>query len=124
MNNLATVIAALTKAAEADNAYAVTNLTIRVVRESIPAGCVGYSLTEVKNLPRLKETIAGCLNAKNQKYFGIKVIPSNDLRYGDSVAIYCTKSMAMKWKDNQEEIPENLIPFLSNGDDNTDGLAA
>ena len=87
MNNLAVVIGALVTAAQADQAYAVTSQTIRVIREALPRGCTGYSLTEVSNIERLKEVIGKAVNASNQKYFAMKVIASNDLRYDDSVLV-------------------------------------
>lgn len=124
MNNLATVIAALTNAAQADAAYSVGPNTIRVIREALPTGCTGYSLTEVGNLARLKAVIAETCNAAGQKYFAMKVIASQDLRYDDSVLVYCTTTMAKKWKAGSEEIPGTLTPYLTSDSGNTDGLAS
>ena len=124
MNNLAVVIGALVAAAQADQAYAVTSTTIKVIREAVPTGCVGYSLVEVENLDRLKAVVNQCTNDKNQKFFGLKVIPSNDLRYDDSILVYCTKSMAKKWKTGKTEVPGTLSPYLSSDNENTDGLAS
>lgn len=123
MNNLAVVIGALVTAAQADQAYAVTSTTIKVIREAVPTGCIGYTLVAVENLGRLKTAVNQCVNDKNQKFFGLKIIPSNDLRYDDSVLIYCTKSMATKWK-NGTEIPSTLTPYMTSDNENTDGLAA
>lgn len=124
MNNLATVIGALINASKADNAYAVTSQTIKVIREALPRGCTGYSLTEVSNLERLKEVIGKAVNASNQKYFAMKIIASNDLRYDDSVLVYCTTTMAKKWKSGDEPIPDALTPYLTSDVESTDGLAS
>lgn len=123
MNNLEIVIAALISAAQGDKAYAVTPNTIRMVREALPTGCQGYTITAVENIDRLKAVIAQCTNQKNQKYFGLKVIPSNDPRYDDTILVYLTKTMTQKWKNGEEEIPGTLSPYLSNSDTDTDGLA-
>ena len=125
MNNLAVVIGALVNAAEADNAYAVTSQTIKIIREALPKGCTGYSLTEVRNIARLKEVINATVNTSKQKYFATKIIESNDLRYDDSVLVYCTTTMAKKWKSGDEAVPDTLTPYLtSNAENNEEGLAS
>lgn len=124
MNNLATVIAALVNAANAETAYNAGTSPIRAVREAVPTGCIGYSLVDVSNLDRLKEVISACVNDKKQKFFGWKVIPSNDMRYEDTVVIYLTKTMATKWKEGKEGIPEPLLQYLGNADEDSSGLAS
>lgn len=124
MNNLAIVIAALVNAAQADVAYNAGTSPIRAVRDAVPAGCIGYSLVDVSNLDQLKAVIASCVNNKNQKFFGWKVIPSNDMRYEDTVVIYLTKTMATKWKKGEEGIPEPLSVYLTADSEDTSGLAS
>lgn len=124
MNNLAIVIAALVNAANAETAYNAGTSPIRAIREAVPTGCIGYSLVDVSNLDRLKEVISACVNDKKQKYFGWKTIPSNDMRYDDTIVVYLTKTMASKWKKGEVEIPEPLTPYLGNADEDSSGLAS